>query len=84
MDVKFYLILGISLILIGIAVCAGWIGIFALDLYEKWRTNVAFQSGQFGTFWDHFWAVGKVHVVLAAAGCIPAIAGVCQLRKREG
>ena len=74
-------VLGILLILLGIAICATGIGVFTAVLWERYERVVYWH---FDTFADYFWAVSKSNMACAfLAGCIPAGIGTYLLRCKK-
>ena len=70
-------VIGILLILLGIAICAVWLGSFAMTIYKR---HVKY--GHYDSFGEYFWTVGKSDLVLSVLfGSIPAAVGIYFLRK---
>lgn len=68
---KYKKLIGILLILLGIAICAVWLGSFTTMLYER-----HIKYGHYDSFSEYFWTVGKSNLVLSIiCGGIPAAIG---------
>lgn len=71
-------VIGVLLILLGIAICAVWLGSFTMTIYER---HVAY--GYYDSFSEYFWTVGKSDLVLSVLfGSIPASVGIYFLCKK--
>lgn len=72
-------VIGILLILIGIAICTLWFGSFALKIYHRFVTY-----GYYDSYLEYLWTVGKSDFVLSVFfGSIPAAVGIYFLCKKQ-
>lgn len=70
-------VIGILLILLGIAICALWLGSFSMTIYERYV-----KYGHYDSFGEYFWTVGKSDLVLSVLfGSVPVAGGIYFLRK---
>lgn len=75
---------GILLIFIGILITAVWITVYAFQLYDSWYTTNNVLGKYMCTFLEHFWAVGKLQMLLAViTGSFAFIPGVYYLFKKS-
>ena len=71
-------VIGILLILLGIAICAVWLGSFSMTIYERYV-----EYGHYDSFSEYFWTVGKSDLVLSVLfGSVPAAVGIYFLRRK--
>ena len=74
-------IIGILLLLAGIAVCATGITTHIVYLYERYQGFA--ENGYFDSFLHYYCAVGKGNLVTSMLlGMIPVGAGICILQRK--
>ena len=73
-------IVGLSLILLGAAICAIGIGVNLTHFYERYQGFA--EHGYYDSFLHYYWAVGKANAFFSVVcGGIPAIAGIWAIKK---
>ena len=77
----FLMILAVSLIMLGIAVCTAGISIHIVYLYDRYQGFAEY--GYFDSFLHYYYAVGKGNLVSSILlGMIPVGIGIYLLRKK--
>ena len=77
----FLMILAVSLIMLGIAVCTAGISIHIVYLYDRYQGFAEY--GYFASFLHYYYAVGKGNLVSSILlGMIPVGIGIYLLRKK--
>ena len=77
----FLMILAVSLIMLGIAVCTAGISIHIVYLYDRYQGFAEY--GYFDAFLHYYYAVGKGNLVSSILlGMIPVGIGIYLLRKK--
>lgn len=75
------ILIGIVLIVIGIAICAMGIGFHIDYLYERYLHFA--EHDYFSSFWAYYWAVGKGNLAVSIfLGLIPSGTGIYLLCKK--
>ena len=75
-------VLGVILIILGIALCVSLITFITLHGYRLWSINDSGKAEEFPTFIEYWWNFNKGSTVLSfVLGAIPFSIGV-QLRKK--
>ena len=78
----FLMILAVSLIMLGIAVCTAGISIHIVYLYDRYQGFAEY--GYFDSFLHYYYAVGKGNLVSSILlGMIPVGIGIYLLRKKR-
>ena len=76
------MILGIALIMFGIAVCTAGISIHIVYLYDSYQGFA--EHGYFDSFLHYYWAVGKGNLVSSVLiGTVPTGIGIYLLRRKK-
>lgn len=74
-------IVGLSLILLGAAICAVGISVNLIYFYERYLGFA--EHGYYESFWHYYWAVGKANAFFSVVcGGIPVIAGAWLIHKK--
>ena len=77
----FLMILGIALIMFGIAVCTAGISIHIVYLYDRYQGFA--EHGYFDSFLHYYYAVGKGNLLTSVLiGAIPAVSGIYLMRRK--
>ena len=77
----FLMLLAVSLIMLGIAVCTAGISIHIVYLYDRYQGFAEY--GYFDSFLHYYYAVGKGNLVSSILlGMIPVGIGIYLLRKK--
>lgn len=75
---------GILLIMIGVIITAVWITIYGFHLYDRWYTFNVVHAKFICTYWEYFWDVGKLQMLLAGIfGSFAIVPGIYHLFKKE-
>ena len=78
----FLMILAVSLIMLGIAVCTAGISIHIVYLYDRYQGFA--ENGYFDSFLHYYCAVGNGNLVTSMLlGMIPVGAGICILQRKR-
>ena len=78
----FLMILAVSLIMLGIAVCTAGISIHIVYLYDRYQGFAEY--GYFDSFLHYYYSVGKGNLVSSILlGMIPVGIGIYLLRKKR-
>ena len=73
--------IGLSLILLGTAICAVGISVNLVHFYERYLGFA--EHGYYDSFWHYYWAVGKANAFFSVVcGGIPVIAGAWLIHKK--
>lgn len=74
-------IVGLSLILLGVAICAVGISVNLIYLYERYQGFA--EHGYFDSFLHYYYAVGKGNLLTSVLiGAIPAVSGIYLMRRK--
>ena len=74
-------IIGILLMILGIAVCVAGIGIHIVYLYDRYQGFA--EHGYFDSFLHYYYAVGKGNLLTSVLiGAIPAASGIYLMRRK--
>lgn len=74
-------VIGLFLLILGVAVCAAGLGIHILYLHGKYQGFL--EHGYFDSFLHYYWAVGKANLVVSVLmGTVPAGIGIYFLRRK--